>query len=257
MTLDDLINNYSLEKINTLTKYPSIPTYHKLGKKGQAIESTPEIYDNSLYVTEKIDGQNMRFIYFNDDYLIGERERLIYAKDDRVIVSQLTPMMKDIIKDFSFANNIFVVIFGELYGNKIQNGSKIYSTTKRDFRLFDVWVASYSTLPWDMNITQIAGWRENNNQPWLSVDELTMFAEQHHFSRVPYLDVENNMPTNCNDTFNWLKKYDKSHATLDQHINNNLFGKAEGVVIRSSDRKYIYKVRKDEYEKGFKFNWID
>jgi len=32
MTLRDLILRYGIEKINTLTKYPSILTLHKLGK---------------------------------------------------------------------------------------------------------------------------------------------------------------------------------------------------------------------------------
>jgi hypothetical protein len=76
VTLRDL----NLRRLNSATKYPSIPTYHRLGEKGRLQEDvlTPFPLDPSTEyeITEKIDGTNTRIVLApsSEEYLIGSRE---------------------------------------------------------------------------------------------------------------------------------------------------------------------------------------
>ena len=53
--------NDGLRKLNSITKYPSILTYHNLGQRGSLVNSLVEDkhFDKhrSIYITEKIDGK--------------------------------------------------------------------------------------------------------------------------------------------------------------------------------------------------------
>lgn len=60
--IKELISKYGKEKINTLTKYPSILTLHRIGEKGRLTEElTTPIQGEVLYATEKIDGFSQIF----------------------------------------------------------------------------------------------------------------------------------------------------------------------------------------------------
>lgn len=85
MKLWELKNNLGLlAKLNSLTKYPSIPTYHALGDKGRLTEQTNVQFgaDEAISVAEKIDGTNARVIILEDGYIIGSREELLYSSTD-------------------------------------------------------------------------------------------------------------------------------------------------------------------------------
>ncbi|MEM8781093.1 MAG: hypothetical protein AAGF26_19995, partial [Cyanobacteria bacterium P01_G01_bin.49] len=60
MTFD--IKNADLSKINSLTKYPSIITYHKLDSKNGGLLEEPLKFQGKLLATEKVDGTNARII---------------------------------------------------------------------------------------------------------------------------------------------------------------------------------------------------
>ena len=107
LNLDEMIEKYGLEKINSMTKYPSILTYHKIGDKGIL---QPELtdgtkFDEEVYVTEKVDGTNTRIIVSGCDYIIGSREDLLYAKGDRIINHSMS--IVDTVKSIADRVNIF------------------------------------------------------------------------------------------------------------------------------------------------------
>ncbi|MNJ03530.1 hypothetical protein D3C73_1638880 [compost metagenome] len=57
-----------LKKINSLTKYPSILTYHQLGERGRLNDELTELKgfsdSDDVYIYEKVNGENSRIILF-------------------------------------------------------------------------------------------------------------------------------------------------------------------------------------------------
>ena len=81
--LKQLIKQYGAPALNSLTKYPSIPTLHALGEKGRLTETlNVDFSGDDVYATEKIDGTNARIIMLGDEYIIGSRENLLTHSDD-------------------------------------------------------------------------------------------------------------------------------------------------------------------------------
>ncbi|KKK85253.1 hypothetical protein LCGC14_2775160 [marine sediment metagenome] len=151
--------DWPLDKLNTATKYPSIPTYHKLGDRGRLTEElNVDFGDDDVVVTEKIDGTNARIVCFvpssldSDSaasYLIGSRKELLFASGDLLhnpsncIVETVRPFADDFVEGVEWPNcavqqNLAVrVIYGEVYGARIQKGGGNYRSDV-SFRLFDV-----------------------------------------------------------------------------------------------------------------------
>jgi len=76
------IRNADLRKLNSLTRYPSIPTDHVMGEKGRLTDELSEDFSGEpVYATEKVDGTNSRIVFTPDgSYLIGSREEFLHAK---------------------------------------------------------------------------------------------------------------------------------------------------------------------------------
>lgn len=255
--LNEFISNY-YDKLNTLTKYPSILTYHKMGKKGRLDdELSYPIRDDiqELYLTEKIDGTNSRIIISGNDYIIGSREELLHAKGDRIynptlgIVTNLKTIAERIVSTLNFDELGVMVIYGETYGGNIGKNRKNYSNDGNvGFRVFDVWEMNINDVLNLFNKTSqsdISSWRENGNQPFYSIEELSelsKFLQLHQapqLSTMPY-DI---FPITINDTYNLLRNYTETKVGLDVH------GKSEGIVVRNKDRSFIAKIRFADYER--------
>jgi hypothetical protein len=267
VTLNDLVAKYGLEKINSITKYPSILTYHQLGSKGGLKDELIEERFPSnvkLYITEKVDGTNGRIVYLNGDYLIGQREMFVYAKGDRIINSDIVDVMTPYATDLDESEDLFTVMYGEVYGYKIQDGSKVYcpdGNTDRGFRVFDVWqmpVVELDEYLSKATMEQIVYDREHNWQPWLDVDAFERFVVLKMFDVTPRRKIidSSEMPISAVDTKRWLEdNFQDSHATFDGTSSNQKFGRAEGVVIRTADRSIIRKLRFEDYHKGEMKGW--
>lgn len=150
--LNEIIKKYGVNKLNTATKYPSIMTYHDLGDKASLVESLVEGkdffgYDN-CYITEKIDGANARIIFVGgaddveQDYIIGSREELLFAKGDRFgdPTLNIANTIKNVAEKLTcFSNDSINVLFGEVYGGDVTKASKQYTNDKSfGFRVFDI-----------------------------------------------------------------------------------------------------------------------
>lgn len=260
-TLNELIETYGIDKLNTFTKYPSILTYHDLGERGSLVESLVEGKDfqniDKCYLTEKIDGTNSRVVIWNHDYLIGSRENFLYGKGDRIgdptlnIVNTLKDTANIISDDAS--TEFLYVLYGETYGGNITANSKQYTNDKSyGFRMFDFTMMTIDEVETILNkpIENIASWREHDGKRFANVNQIQNYAKLYNFETVPYINVVNGntIPTTLKEVFEWLQQF----AVTKAGINNT--GHAEGVVVRNFDRSLIRKIRFEDYERTKKRN---
>jgi hypothetical protein len=243
----------NLRALNSLTKYPSISTYHALGEKGRLTEDRMPL-SGRVIAREKIDGTNARILLTPDGYYLGSREELLHFQGDRIwnpalgIVEALRPIAEVLQRP----NAASVVFYGEVYGGNVTPASKQYTGQRAvGFRLFDV-----ATLPdWRERIEQppeqIAAWREGGGQAFLHEDDLRIMADRSDLALCPpvYDGDASAIPTEHAAVLAWLREHIRdSLARLDESGG----GKPEGVVIRTADRKTTVKVRYEDYERTLK-----
>lgn len=248
-------------KLNTITKYPSILTYHELGKKGTVVEELTSQYhecsdEEELEGTEKVDGTGSRIVICGNDYLIGTREEFIYAKGDRIINDQLNilknciPIAERLVSENHFNNTKLLAIYGETYGENIGRNYKNYGTKESSFKVFDMWSMEVNDVKelLKTDLEKLATWREHGNQPYFKIGQLKIICNKMQLEKTPVLFTmkKKEFPTSIEDMYKFLSKFKETKVGLD------CVGKSEGFVVRSSDRKYIKKIRFEEYEKTLK-----
>lgn len=251
--LRELIEKYGKDKINTLTKYPSILTLHKFGERGRLTDGvTTDISDQEMFASEKIDGTNVRIICFGNEFLIGSRNNILhyskdfYWDDSMGIVNQFYKMKLPVLE-----TNKLTIIFGELFGGKITANSKDYGKDAHGFRVFDL--AEIDDLGiLENSITEISNWRESAKdssiddtleygQGFVSLEKLKTYA----FELVPQLDFEFS-DNNHQTILNSLEKYiPKTNVAL----SDTAKGGTEGVILRNNDRTKIVKLRFEDYRR--------
>lgn len=244
-----------LRKLNTATKYPSIPTYHSLGERGSLLEETISFDGEALIATEKVDGTNSRIILMPDKcYLIGSREELLHAKGDLIhnpalgIVDTLKPVADRVSSSYHSPAGIMTTIYLETYGGKTTAAAKQY-TSNREFgyRVFDVNRVPLSRL--DEELEAISAWRESGGQDFLTEAELTEIAASVQLELTPRVAVVDSIPSTIEETHNWLKAMiDRTLVALDEEAG----GRPEGLVVRTADRTRIAKIRFEDYERHAK-----
>jgi hypothetical protein len=246
-----------LDKLNSATKYPSIPTYHMLGDRGCLTEEVQVSFQGEeLLYTEKIDGTNARIILIGGgDFFIGSREELLYFSGD-LLCNPSQGIVKAIQKiAFEFAEELIEedsirVIYGEVYGHKIGKGAKNYTQEQNlGFRVFDTMrFADERELKelLEKPIDQIALWREQGKQCFEGEKTLLEFSTMSDATLTPRLVGENPPPNTVEETFSWLQTMlpGTTYAALD-----GKGGKPEGVVVRTPTRSKIAKIRFEDYER--------
>ena len=271
----------NIQQLNSMTKYPSILTYHNLGERGSLVNSLVEdkkFQDNeSVYVTEKIDGTNTRIILFTDtnsnifDYFFGSREELLYAKGDRVCIdksgittacSENMEIIQKAIEDrtIQMSNdgdeepillpNRMYVLYGETYGGKINAHKQYTGHNAINMRFFDAWCMTIDeALNYinTMTLDALASWRNNGGQPFMSVTRFDSLIENLNLTKVPYIQLVCGceIPEDLQGVWDWMQQFSVSNATLDAEGN----GQAEGVVLRNVNRTLIRKIRFEDYQK--------
>jgi len=252
--LKDLILKYGKEKINTLTKYPSILTLHKLGEKGKLLnELTTLMEGEQMYASEKIDGTNARIICYCNEYLVGAREFILHHSSDlyfdnaQGIVEGLKNMNLKLPQ-----TEKFTVIYGEFYGGKTSANSKWYGQDKNGFRVFDI-VVFNDLAALELPLPEISRWREKETengiiygQNFLPLNE--MHSQFSNFEFVPTVEFELGNMTHKTILENLRKFIPTTKAALSA----NASGKAEGVVLRNENRSKIVKLRFEDYERALR-----
>ncbi|WP_282940109.1 RNA ligase family protein [Paenibacillus sp. RC67] len=254
-----------LKKINSLTKYPSILTYHELGERGRLTNELSESkgFANSdeVFVYEKVDGENSRIIIFKNnneiDYLIGSREELLYAKGDRIgnpygnIAEFLKPLAETLIAGILPKEDwALTVIYQESYGGKTKAAKNYTDSKTQGYRVFDVFSLNQEQLVRLLELPQekIAEWRDHGNQPFYDEAEKRKFVERMDLEFAPLLETVkgSDFPISLEHTFSFLKQFEGTRVGMDAS------GKSEGIIVRTSDRKQIRKIRFEDYERTFR-----
>lgn len=250
----------SLRTLNSLTKYPEIPTYHPLGEKGRLRNEPPLDFTGIADVTEKIDGTNARIITLPDGtVVVGSREELLWARGDLVRNAQLgivdTLLALDLPeRAVKLVGDRILVIFGEVYGHGVGPAGRRYAgkTTNTGFRVFDVAYAPIEYLAWSPE--EAASWRQHGGQSWFSELGVESLAADLGARRVPALGSVSGdrLPRTLSGTLTWLEgQVARSRAPLFSDEGSAQVA-AEGVVIRGFDaegRRRLAKARFEDYRR--------
>ncbi len=249
-------------KLNSATKYPSIPTFHAIDpKNGVLSEPTVDFGGQVVQISEKIDGTNARVVVMPDGrFVIGSRENLLSCSEDWFknldlgIVEELWETASDLAGQGAVGDTDPVrVYFFEVYGGNIGQNAKQYTTDKKQFghRLFDV--IEFSDEKFDevmgMEREQIASWRDQGGQPFVGWDDFLEISQDTNLLRAPVIErrfPSGDIPQRLHMTLEWMKELlpGGSEAKLDWAG----LGRAEGVVLKSHDRKITAKLRFQDYE---------
>ena len=250
----NLIKTFGKEKINTLTKYPSILTLHRIGERGKLTDAlTTDITHENMSATEKIDGTNVRIITLGDEFLIGSREFILHYSGDTFY-----DMAQGIVDNLKIAKleipktDKLTVFYGELFGGKLSSNSRQYGTEKVDFRLFDI--VEFNDLSiLGKDVREISVWRERETedgmvygQPFLTKEQLKSYP--HSFKVVP--EVEFELQDYNHQTV--LDTLNKALPETKVALTESATKKPEGLILRNSNRTKIVKIRFEDYTRTLK-----
>ncbi|MBX9689089.1 MAG: RNA ligase family protein [Candidatus Obscuribacterales bacterium] len=243
-----------LSKLNSMTKYPSILTYHLLGERGLLQDAVQIPFEGRVIGAEKIDGTNCRLIFCPDQSaLVGSREDLLWERRDLIgnpamgIVDAVRQIVRAQFSKLSTKNSINVYYL-EVFGKSIGAAAKNYTKEgKVSFRLFDVVsIENYDEIL-ALPAEKIAHWRDNGGQKFVHADQLRQVASDAGFIPVPPLfDFDaSSLPHELDATYELLMSQGLTQCKLDEAAE----GIPEGIVVRAADRSSIAKIRREDYER--------
>lgn len=106
------------------------------------------LYDNLWDATEKVDGTNMKLVYYPIKHTISVEGKTEYAQNMcgsfdvvKSIGENILPKLQIEFTDDRFVEGDYVIIYGEAYGGKIQGGGRYSDDVK--FIAFDIKVADW------------------------------------------------------------------------------------------------------------------
>lgn len=255
-TLKELIAKHGKEKINTLTKYPSILTLHKLGDKGRLLDelTTPITSDDEMFATEKIDGTNSRIIVYGNEHLIGAREFILHHSHD-LYYDPAQGIVEGIKKQLQLhipCSSVLMTIYGEFYGGKVSANSKWYGQDKVGYRVFDV--AFFDTSILEKSLPEISRWREHETDKGIVYGQDFIPRSDFHKVMSPSIEIVPDVPFELGDMSHQtiLDNLRKFIPTTNVALSDKASNKTEGVVIRNRDRSKIVKLRFEDYERTLK-----
>ena len=244
-----------LKKLNSLTKYPSIPTYHALGDKGALLEERVA-FAGEVFASEKVDGTNGRIVFLPDGlWIIGSREELLLARGDLIgnpalgIAEALRAKAEELAPALCKEDRI-TVLYAEVFGGTTTAQARQY-TSKRavSFRMFDMAVISTFEEVLARTPEKIAAWRDAGGQPFLPADELARISHDNGLELVPALFTIDaaELPRAGDETHAFLRgRLPETRCKLDEGAQ----GVPEGIVLRTRDRSVIAKMRFEDYERA-------
>jgi len=245
--------NIDLAKLNTATKYPSIKTYHVMEEGKLKEERNFDFGSDPLIVTEKIDGTNARVVITSDGWFIGGRNELLGYQGD--VLYNNENKVVDTLREWAENNtdrliepNSVIVCYFEVYGGRINAHKQYTSVGNVGFRIFDAWrMRNFPGFLASKTESQLSLWRDNNQQRWMTSDQLDAFAFEYNLKRVPLLSPCV-LPASLEGASNLLNNYKVSLAALDEGGLRH----SEGIVVRNEDRSKIAKLRFYDYQKATK-----
>lgn len=259
-----MLRDIDLARLNSLTKYPSIETYHTLGEKGVLTEKLNFEFTGDVVLTEKIDGTNGRIVVLpTGEWLIGSREEFFTSEGDLVyntglgIVDALRPVAQRLKRLINVDSDVAITFYCEVFGAGIGQHAKNYTTskTKSDVRLFDVAETHDlgDKLTWEREA--IASWREHGGQYFVPDTTLSAIAHVFGIPRAPVLSMieAEKLPVTTEGMHGFLGyTLPATLVALDETARHM----PEGIVLRTTDRSKIAKARYQDYERTKKVREI-
>ena len=250
------VRKADLTKLNSITKYPAIPTYHTLDPKNGGLLEESVSFEGTVLGTEKIDGTNARIICLPDgNFILGSREELLYGRGDLIgnpaqgIMEAIKGLAETLSSSQKEGINVF---YFEVFGGKVSAASKQYTGTQQvSFRLFDLMRLSEYEPLLAKDVPEISLWRENAGQPFVGEEELQTVSEKLQLSLTPRLFSldASELPSSIVEMSDFLKeKLPSSQSVLDEEAG----GVAEGTVLRTISRSVIAKARFEDYARTLK-----
>lgn len=246
-----------LAKLNTLTKYPSIPTYHSLDPtNGGLLDEHIDFSGGIVVATEKIDGTNARIILLPDgNYLLGSREELLYAKGDLIENPALgiVETLKPVAERMGDHAGRMIVCYLEVYGGRVTGASRQYTgNATLGYRLFDLLDIDRYEPILAMSRGEISALRDSPSGAgtFRSESDLADFSSREQIPLVPRLQTPGtNIPASIEETYEYLRQtIPATRSALDAAAGM----KPEGIVVRTPDRSRIAKIRFQDYERTLK-----
>lgn len=255
----------SIQKLNSLTKYPEIKTYHVMGGKGCLTKEMNFDFssEDEVVLTEKIDGTNGRIVFLpNGEWLIGSREEFLTASGDVIyntglgIVDALRPVAEQLKSQLnSMGRETVTTFYFEVFGGGIGQYAKNYTTSKTTFgvRLFDI-VDTYDVMRkiLTMDRKQISSWRAHGGQSFLTEHKISAITSLLGLTRVPvlYTTPGDKLPTTVEGMSRFLSyTLESTLVPLDETARM----KPEGLVLRTMSRSKIAKARFQDYARTLKY----
>jgi hypothetical protein len=256
-----MLDRLDLRKLNSATKYPSIPTYHTLGDRGRLTEALRVDFAGSqVLASEKVDGTNSRIVVASDgSFIVGSRNDLLWFSADLLYnpAQGIVEVVRSVVDQLEAPEEGHVrVYYGESYGGRITGQSKQYTASgATGFRLFDVveLTADHLDEVLTMDAADIAAWREEGLQPFWSVARLETLG----LPLTPRVEVRGPVPTDFEGVLDWMTELlPRTRCALDE----GYLGAPEGLVLRDlptdaegaplpTGRGRIAKVRFADYRK--------
>lgn len=246
-----LITQDMLPNLDTLTKYPSIPTYHIIqGKDLTELRRSIDANNGGLILSEKFDGTGARIIFGpGDDIYIGSRGDILTRLGDFVpnkelgIVAALRPIAERLAREVYVGapDGLITVVYGEVYGGKATDAWQQYGDGEARFRVFDM--ADFSVSHLEEPVEALAAWRENAGEhawyPETILQGTTAMLGLGLTTRLGEVERDD-LPQTIADTLEFGVFY---RDTTDGP------GLSEGLVISDRLRKHRLKIRWKDYEK--------
>jgi hypothetical protein len=230
----------NIARLNTLTRYPDIPSYHSRDPDTGMLDDPPNRSVGEIIATEKIDGVLARILITPDGYLIGTNRDWLHAQGDLIanpslgIVKTLRPVAEALPR-----TDDLTVLYGELFGGKITDASAHYTSKKElGFRLFDV-----ARVP-----DPASAGADASGLSYLPEDELQSFANLHGLKLAPRVArfPAPDLPKTIDKTRLFLEELlPTSRCRLDADAG----GEPEGLVLRKVDRSWIVTLRLADYRR--------
>lgn len=253
----------TIRTLNSMTKYPSIATYHPLGDKG-ILQPGPPFFEGTVALTEKIDGTNARIILMDDGYFIGSREELLHYGTDVIFnpaqgIVEAIDITAEKVWDQWYADNMdrhaLTIVYGEVFGGKGLPASKQYTTNGFwGFRVFDVvhYTGANHIEVANWPLDKISAWRESGGLPMYNWIQVKDFCRHYHLNFVPIfgrLDALK-LPRTIEDTQAWMIDYGMTESLA--QIDLDAGGRCEGIVIREEAGHLKRKLRFEDYAKALR-----
>lgn len=243
-----------LAKLNSMTKYPPIPTYHVMGNSGRLGDTVVDMGPGPLLLTEKIDGTNARIVLTPGGWLIGSREELLTADGDLVanpalgIAEAVRKSARDAMSAYTTNGSVgIVVVYGEVYGGRTTPAARNYTDSPDDFgfRVFDVSQLAGEELARiaALEREEVAAWRERGRARFFARTRSGFGAglDLSWANLAPDIGAAEAPPRGLAEAKEWLlERISDDCRCVARRM-------AEGVVVRSFDSQRIAKLRIEDY----------